>query len=109
MDTQKIKSYLAPPNLRMQLYCKIYLWVSGIAVLMWSLLAMYIIIGEGKSGEYCDYTQDLHNYHVIINNQPCLLQWYILFEFSLLLAIFLVPIQLPIWILFWVLKVNHKK
>jgi|GEM_PF-2296378 len=109
MDTKKIRKYLAPPNKRMQLYCKIYFWFSAFAVMLWSALAVYVFMGDGKDGEYCDYTQDLNNYHIIFNDEPCLLQWYILFEFLLFMVIFLVPIQAPIWLIFLFLKRRQKK
>lgn len=108
-DTKEVKKYLAPPNKRMQLYCKIYLWVSAVAVMLWSALMVYVFMGDGKDGEFCIYTQDLNNYHIILNDEPCLLQWYTLFVFFYLVTIFLVPVQVPVWILFLFLKRRQEK
>lgn len=93
----------------MQLYCKIYLRVSTVAVMLWSAFMVYVFIGDGKDGEFCDYTQDLNNYHIIVDGEPCLLQWYILFVFFYVVTIFLVPVQTPVWILFFLLKRCSKK
>ncbi|MDH5722958.1 MAG: hypothetical protein OEY94_06520 [Alphaproteobacteria bacterium] len=109
MDTKEIKKYLVPPNERMQLYCKIYLWVSSIAVMMWSAFLIYVVIGDGKDGEFCDYTQDLNNYHIILDGEPCLLQWYTLSVFLYFMIIFLVPIHIPVWVLLLYLKHRKKK
>ncbi len=109
MEAKEIKNYWVPPNKKMQLYCKIYLWFSGFAVIAWSIFLMYVFIGEGKDGEFCIYTQDLNNYHIILDGEPCSLQWYTLFVFLYFIIIFLVPAQLPAWILLLYLKYLQKK
>lgn len=109
METKEIKIYLAPPSKKMQLYCKIYLWFSTFAVMVWSAFMVYVFMGDGKDGEYCIYTQDINNYHIIFNGEPCLIQWYTLFEYLLLTLMFLVLAQLPAWFLFLYLKHQKKK
>lgn len=93
----------------MQLYCKTYLWVSGFAAIALVAFMVYLFMGDGKDGEYCIYTQDLNNYLIILGDEPCLLQWYILFEFMLLTTVLLIPVQLPALILFLYLKYRQKK
>ena len=70
---------------------------------------VYVVMHDGKNGEFCIYTQDLNNYHIILGDEPCLLQWYTLLVFLYFTIIFLVPVQTPVWILLLYLKYRKKK
>lgn len=104
-----MRYYLTPSNERVQIYCRIYLWFSLFTAMAWSAFMVYIFMGDGKDGEYCIYTQDLNNYHIIFDGESCLLQWRIVFEFLLLAIAILIPAQTPVWIVFLYLKYRQKK
>lgn len=108
MDIKKLKAFLIPGRDRLKLYCKAYIYISTFLIILWSSIWTYIFIGEGKDGEYCQYTDNMDNYHILVDGEPCLLQWTILIEFLTLSIYFIVPAQLPVWITLFLLKRKKK-
>jgi len=98
MEKQKVKKYGIA-------LCKIYLWVSGVLTPLWAALMVYLVMhAYNKDGEYCYYTKSFDNYHILLDGEPCLLQWQMLLDFLAITLMWLIPIQLPVWVLLLLFK-----
>jgi len=88
-----------------QCLCKLYLWATAVIIPLWVGLSIWALIyGYNKDGEYCDYTKNMEHYHILIDGEPCMLQWQILWDFLLITFMWLISLQLPIWGLFLYLR-----
>lgn len=90
--------------------CKWYLRLSGILVPLWAALVVYLTMyAYNKDGEYCYYTKDFNNYHILLDGEPCLLQWQMLWDFIFITLIWLIPWQAPGWLLLLYFKYHSQK
>jgi|AVFP01.1.fsa_nt_gi hypothetical protein len=102
-------SFLARFRFWSTLSCKIYLVLSGVFVALMSAIYIYLMIyGYNKDGEYCYFTKDWSHYHLIIDHEPCVLQWQMLWDFFLIFLMWAVPIQTPAWIVLLILWFRKK-
>lgn len=75
-----------------------------------SAFVVYLsLYSYNKEGEYCDYTKDFDNYHIFVFDQPCLLQWQILWDFLFITFMWLIPIQIFVWPIFLYFKNKLKR
>ncbi|MDH5722975.1 MAG: hypothetical protein OEY94_06605 [Alphaproteobacteria bacterium] len=88
-----------------QCFCMMYLYISTIIIIIFSAVSVYsLLYGYNKDGEYCAYTETMSNYHIILDGEPCLLQWQILIDFLFFCAGFLFLFQGPVWLLIFFSK-----
>lgn len=90
--------------------CKFYLFTSGIIIILISCFQIYVnLYGVNKDGEYCSYTEGIGYYHIMVNGEPCILQWKILYDFILFVFFLVIEFQIPALILFLYFKYREWK
>lgn len=85
--------------------CTFYIRVVPIVIAVWAGFVVYALLyGYNKDGEYCRYTESSSHYHIILDGEPCLLQWKMLQDFLIFYVMGMIVFYCPVLCVRWFLK-----